>query len=156
MHSTDLSKVHESVLDCNQSYWENIEKELFQKLVVACQEQSKIYNEKYKRKGSNMIDVKTNNTKENIFKVFMNIEILQNLFNAPKRYVIGDCRFDLKDEGTNIFDDEDSGQAVNRVYEVNGVFIRLNGVWYSYDGLSVQSWEFVQPKPVQKIEYVKE
>lgn len=103
-----------------------------------------------------MIDVKTDKTKEAIFNCFMNVKNLQNLFEEPRNYTINKLKFTLKEEGRTKFDDEiDSGQMTSRVYEVDGVFVRLNGVYYSYDGVTLQSWEFVQPKPVSKIEYVK-
>ena len=50
MKQTDLSKVHESVLECSLSYWQAIEKELLLGLRLAYSKQSEIYDEKAKRK----------------------------------------------------------------------------------------------------------
>lgn len=95
-------------------------------------------------------------SKEAIFNCFMNVKNLQNLFEDPRSRTIDKLKFILKEEGRTAFDyDTDSGQTTSRIYEVDGIFVRLNGVYYSYDGITLQSWEFVQPKPVQKVEYVK-
>lgn len=53
MKSTDLSKVHESVLQCNLSYWQAIEKELLLELRLTYSKQSEIYEELSKRKEKN-------------------------------------------------------------------------------------------------------
>lgn len=104
-----------------------------------------------------MIDVKTNQTKEAIFKAFMNVKKIQNLFEDPRSCTIDNLKFVLKEKGHTEFDyDTDSCQRTSRIYEVDGIFIRLNGVYYSYDGLTLQTWEFVQPKTVQKVQYVKD
>lgn len=104
-----------------------------------------------------MIDVKTNQTKEAIFNCFMNVNIIHNLFEDPRSSTIDKLKFVLKEKGHTEFNyDTDSGQRTSRIYEVDGIFIRLNGVYYSYDGITLQSWEFVQPKTVQKVEYVKD
>jgi len=50
MTSTDLSKVHESVLQCNLSYWQAIEKELLLELRLTYSKQSEIYDELSKGK----------------------------------------------------------------------------------------------------------
>lgn len=104
-----------------------------------------------------MIDVKTNQTKEAIFKAFMNVEKIHNLFEDPRSCTIDKLEFVLKEKGrTEFYYDTDSGKVSSRIYEVDGIFIRLNGVYYSYNGLTLQTWEFVQPKTVQKVEYVKD
>lgn len=48
--NTDLSKVHESVLECSLSYWQAIEKELLLKLRLTYNKQCEIYDELSKRK----------------------------------------------------------------------------------------------------------
>jgi hypothetical protein len=100
--------------------------------------------------------VERTTSKEAIFNCFMNVKIIQNLFEDPRSSTIDKLKFVLKEEGCTEFDyDTDSGQSTSRIYEVDGIFIRLNGAYYSYNGLTLYSWEFVQPKTVQKVEYVK-
>lgn len=95
-------------------------------------------------------------TKEVIFNCFMNVKKIHNLFEDPRSCTVDKLKFVLKETGRTEFDyDSDSGHTTSRIYEVDGIFIRLNGVYYSYNGLTLQSWEFVQPKTVQKVEYVK-
>ena len=104
-----------------------------------------------------MQDVKTNQTKEAIFKAFMNIKVIEDLFDYPKTKTSNGLKFVLKEQGRDEFNyDTDSGKTSSHVYEVNGVFVRLNGVYYSCNGLTLHSWEFVQPKTIQKVEYVKD
>ena len=154
MTSTDLSKVHESVLQCNLSYWQAIEKELLLELRLTYSKQSEIYDELSKRKEKQMT---SKITKEDVMKASMQIGQLQEMFeNAPNSKKIDGLTFTLKQRGNTSFDyDTDSGKTSQHVYAVGDFFIALNGVYYSYNGLTLQSWEFVQPKTVQKVEYVK-
>lgn len=96
-------------------------------------------------------------TKEDVMKASMKIVQLQEMFeNAPNTKKIDGLTFTLKQKGNTEFDYEsDSGKPTKHVYAVGDFFIALNGVYYSYSGITLQSWEFVEPKTVQKIEYVK-
>ena len=96
-------------------------------------------------------------SKEAIFNCFMNVNNLQNLFEDPRSRTIDKLKFVLKEEGRTEFDyNDDSGQMTSRIYEVDGIFVRLNGAYYSYDGITLQSWEFVQPKQVTVTQFIKE
>lgn len=97
--------------------------------------------------------------KMKIFEASMNVEFFNLLFkNAPRK---PKCEnglvFVLKEEGRTYFDyDTDSGKTTSHIYLVNDcVYVRLNGVYYSYDGLTLINWEFVQPMQVSKIDYQK-
>lgn len=96
-------------------------------------------------------------TKEDVMKASMQIGQFQEMFeDAPSSKKIDGLIFTLKQRGDTSFDyDNDSGKTSQHVYAVGDFFIALNGVYYSYNGLTLQSWEFVQPKTVQKVEYVK-
>lgn len=96
-------------------------------------------------------------TKEDVMKASMQIGEFQRMFeDTPSSAVINGLKFTIKQRGVTSFDyDTDSGKTSQHVYAVGDFFIALNGVYYSYNGLTLQSWEFVQPKTVQKVEYVK-
>lgn len=93
---------------------------------------------------------------QKIFQCFMDVSVLHDLFDSLKTVTHNKLNFKLVERGQTDFDYESQdSQEASRVYQVDDLFIRLNGIFTSYDGLRVQSWEFVQPKPVQKVEYVK-
>jgi len=93
---------------------------------------------------------------QRIFQCFMNVSVLHDLFDSPRTLTSNKITFKLIDRGQTDFDyDSQDTQEASRIYQVEDIFIRLNGYFTSTEGLRVQSWEFVAPKPVQKIEYVK-
>lgn len=97
--------------------------------------------------------------KMKIFEASMNVGFFSILFQTAPRKTKSenDLSFVLKEEGKTSFDYEiDNAKETSRVYLVDdSIYIRLNGVYYSYDGLTFKSWEFVQPVQVSKIEYQK-
>lgn len=100
-------------------------------------------------------------TQLKVYKALQNIQALRLLFNSPQKTIkISDVTFKLVQQPRTDFDyDADSGEETQAVYQAvtssGSVYILIDGVYYSYDGLNPVSWSFAEPKEVKTTQFVK-
>ena len=104
-------------------------------------------------------------TKARIYNVVKNIRLLRDLLGERLgiKSVHDGLVFECVQQARQDFDyDTDSGKETSAVYKVtnpqepfNPVYIKLTGVYQSYDGVNLCYWDFVVPKEVTKVEYVQ-
>lgn len=100
--------------------------------------------------------VTQNPTKEQIFKASQGPEFRLHFEDPRDKFIAEDVEFNLVDKGRTSFDyDTDSGKETTRVYSAGSYYIALQGVYWSYDGLVFDRWDFVEPKQVFSVQYEK-
>lgn len=96
-----------------------------------------------------------------VYKALQDIQKLRELFSSPRSLVkFSGVTFKLVQQPRTDFDyDSDSGEKTQAVYQAvtsfGSVYILIDGVYYSYDGLNPVSWSFAEPKEVKTTQFVK-
>lgn len=100
--------------------------------------------------------------KPKIEKLFKSIRTVRSFFEYRSITMLGEFQAEFIEGGRTDFSDDDDGTETFTVYKFTDrktkevVFVRFDGIFTSSEGLQADSWDFVVPKEVTVIQFVKE